>query len=325
MSATMIMTLCVPAFAIETEESQMDELLESKIAIESEIMDGEEFFEYLSCLPGTIITNEYDRYLEEKAGAEERIDRGVGTLEDRELVEFDYREYYYGLKEKSEEELAKMGYNPERIEIIKNFKGTESEIRLASADVAGTMTIVKVSKKSTNRLDIRVRYDFSVSGVFAIKKTDTILVGNVNEFVYDSDEDTATCGITYKAGGASKTYSKEVEPTIAKGTSYQTVQAPFEYTVYKPLGADSAYPYYISKGHMYVTFQNNDGKNQAIFSGEYKHLTITASVQDLIAAIIACETGAYSAGLMSITKFVLSVQESAKSYGYDEKLAKYVP
>ena len=65
-----------------------------------------------------------------------------------------------------------LGYDQNRINIIKNFQGSDAEIRRASADVSGTVLIIH-SQINDNVVTTRVRYRFYVDGVFARKKTDT--------------------------------------------------------------------------------------------------------------------------------------------------------
>ena len=185
--------------------------------------------------------------------------------------------------------------------------------------MSGTVLIIH-SQINDNVVTTRVRYRFYVDGVFARKKTDTVLLGNVNGFVYNDENTTASGSLSYKAGNASQEISVDIEPSVAKQTSYQTVIAPFDYTIYKPLGPDNAYPHYINSGSIYVTFENHNGSRQASFAGAYKHLTVTCSVSDLVKAVVTYKLNGVAGAVSSIMDFVLSIQEDAVSYGYDEKL-----
>lgn len=307
---------------IETHEDHSaitGQALDAEITAAEEEMSKDEFFEYFSSLPGTTTENEYDAFLAEQSQAITRIRNGEAQAGDEELAAFDYREYYYDLKELSESELSYLGYDQNRINIIKNFQGSDAEIRRASADVSGTVLIIH-SQINDNVVTTRVRYRFYVDGVFARKKTDTVLLGNVNGFVYNDENTTASGSLSYKAGNASQEISVDIEPSVAKQTSYQTVIAPFDYTIYKPLGPDNAYPHYINSGSIYVTFENHNGSRQASFAGAYKHLTVTCSVSDLVKAVVTYKLNGAAGAVSSIMDFVLSIQEDAVSYGYDEKL-----
>lgn len=159
---------------IETHEDHSaitGQALDAAITAAEEEMSKDEFFEYFSSLPGTTTENEYDAFLAEQSQAITRIRNGEAQAGDEELAAFDYREYYYDLKELSESELAYLGYDQNRINIIKNFQGSDAEIRRASADVSGTVLII-LSQINDNVVTTRVRYRFYVDGVFARKKTD---------------------------------------------------------------------------------------------------------------------------------------------------------
>lgn len=58
------------------------------------------------------------------------------------------------------------------------------------------------SQINDNVVTTRVRYRFYVDGVFAWKKTDAVLLGNVNGFVYNDENTTASGSLVYKAGNA---------------------------------------------------------------------------------------------------------------------------
>lgn len=121
---------------IETHEDHSaitGQALDAAITAAEEEMSKDEFFEYFSSLPGTTTENEYDAFLAEQSQAITRIRNGEAQAGDEELAAFDYREYYYDLKELSESELAYLGYDQNRINIIKNFQGSDAEIRRASS------------------------------------------------------------------------------------------------------------------------------------------------------------------------------------------------
>ncbi|WP_298025055.1 hypothetical protein [uncultured Dysosmobacter sp.] len=298
---------------------ETDQALDTAITIAEETMSKDDFFEYFSSLPGTSTQNEYDVFLEEQSNAIARIHDGTAQPGDEELASFDYRKYYYDLKELNEDELEYMGYDQKRIDIIKNFQGSEDEIRRASADVSGTVLIIH-SQISANIVTTRVRYRFYIDGVFAKKMTDSVCLGNANDFVYNDDKTTASCSLVYLAGNGTQEISKDVTPRIAPGTSYGTVIVPFDYTIYKPYGPSDAYPHYIKSGSVYVTFENNNGSRQAVFCGQYKHLTKSYSASDIIAAGINLIFGNYSATLINIVDFILKIQTNAESYGPHEAL-----
>lgn len=296
-----------------------DRDLDAKITAAEEKMSKAEFFEYFSSLPGTTTENEYDVFLAEQSRAITRICNGEAQAGDEKLAAFDYREYYYALKDLSTSELAHLGYDQNRINIIKDFHGSDAEIRSVSANVSGTVLIIH-SQISNNVVTTRVRYRFYVDGVFALKKTDAVLLGNANGFVYNDDNTTASGTLVYKAGNASHEVSVDIEPNVARGTSFQTVIAPFDYTIYEPFGIDNAYPHYISSGSIYVTFENHNSNRQAAFTGEYKHLTRTCSVSDLVRTIVSYELGGAASAIPNIIEFTLSIQTDAVSYGSSERL-----
>lgn len=146
---------------IETHEDHSaitGQALDAAITAAEEEMSKDEFFEYFSSLPGTTTENEYDAFLAEQSQAITRIRNGEAQAGDEELAAFDYREYYYDLKELSESELSYLGYDQNRINIIKNFQGSDAEIRRASADVSGTVLIIhsQINDNSSSKSELKM-------------------------------------------------------------------------------------------------------------------------------------------------------------------------
>ena len=90
--------------------------------------------------PNTITVNEYDLILESKAMAEMTLTNRLCTMDERidaeEALAFEPTERVYEYQNKTDEELIAFGLDAERISIIRNFQGTENEMRALAASVS---------------------------------------------------------------------------------------------------------------------------------------------------------------------------------------------
>ncbi|MCI5500212.1 MAG: hypothetical protein MR419_11915 [Clostridiales bacterium] len=88
--------------------------------------------------PNTETSSEYDAILKEKAEAKKVLASKNATASEKigaKLIEeFDPAAEVYRLQEKTDEELQKMGMSDARIQIIRNFKGTDAELQALSAN-----------------------------------------------------------------------------------------------------------------------------------------------------------------------------------------------
>ncbi|WP_315114587.1 hypothetical protein [uncultured Clostridium sp.] len=109
----------------------------------------------------TVIINEYDALKKLESQDELSLkEKGLSTLEIQN-VKNSISLMAENVKEKSKlpaDELKLMGYNDKQINIIKNFKGTEAELRAASGEVIYTISIngyVHNSAKTSANLQVR--------------------------------------------------------------------------------------------------------------------------------------------------------------------------
>lgn len=125
--------MCALFPAAIAAETTSEETWEGGYVFEPEPdLTNEEIIQMLENDPTTVKSNEYDSILQEKKVAKQVLASQNTTLaekmEARETLAFDPAEKVYELQEKSDEELRDLCIDNERIQIIRNFKGTDSEL-----------------------------------------------------------------------------------------------------------------------------------------------------------------------------------------------------
>lgn len=125
----------------------------------------EEIQEILESNPATVTINEYDAILNHKSTAQMTLaspeSSSLAKEVAKKVISFDPREQVYSMATKSDQELLAMGIDEARIKIIRNFSGTDAELRALSAEceVLGTPKYTKNSSGCWAKMTIFFSWD----------------------------------------------------------------------------------------------------------------------------------------------------------------------
>lgn len=167
----------------------------------------EEIVEMLKNDPNTETSSEYDAILKEKAEAKKVLASKNATASEKigaKLIEeFDPAAEVYRLQEKTDEELQKMGMSDARIQIIRNFKGTDAELQALSANcsVSGNP---KYTKNASGQW-AKITFAFSWDKEPIWQMRDALVAQATTGFLPDAVPDTK-CNINYKSPDGKVSY-----------------------------------------------------------------------------------------------------------------------
>lgn len=159
----------------------------------------EEIVEKLKNDPTTETCSEYDAILQEKAEATKVLASKSASASEKigaKLVEqFDPTAEVYKLQEKTDKELHEMGYSADRIQMIRNFRGTDAEMQALSANcsVSGYPTYTKNASGQWAKITLAFSWDKAPIW----KKRDAAVAQASTGFLTDTVPDTK-CNINYK-------------------------------------------------------------------------------------------------------------------------------
>ncbi|MGE4548183.1 MAG: hypothetical protein AB7C89_01395 [Intestinibacillus sp.] len=221
-----------------------------------------------------VTANEYDLLVQAKEEAERTLKNSKSAKADltkaQEILDYDPAERVQKLQSFSEEELRNLGFSEERIDIIKNFTGTEKELRALSANVTGALST------TTSRVSgvpwVRATYYFNWDGPIAFDTSyDVAQIGATHDFMFRTVSNNY-CTLNYSAYGAtgSTDYSKAATVQLMPKTQGYIGGASFSATEYK-----SGNTYYVRSGSISCSFSNaNKSSNQSNIEGSYLHSTL---------------------------------------------------
>lgn len=146
--------------------------------------------------PGVVVEifsyNEYEAAMEAA-----RTSRTADSIED---VHKQFSDYVYELQaNKTETELAELGYSDEQISLIKNYDGSQDIVSLFSASVSVTNSVSNYKyNSSTNKTSADIKFGFTWNGTAAHIYEDVLAVAWSEGFYCTSTADMSiTC--TYKS------------------------------------------------------------------------------------------------------------------------------
>lgn len=219
LSVVMMCSLIPTVFAVE-EASEAES--KGYIFEPEPNLTHEEIVEMLKNDPNTETSSEYDAILKEKAEAKKVLASKNATASEKigaKLIEeFDPTAEVYRMQEKTDEELQKMGMSDARIQIIRNFKGTDAELQALSANcsVSGNPKYTKNASGCWSK----VTFAFSWSDIPIWQSTDALVARSSTSY-YTRVPD-VKCNINYLTGTGSgqRIINKEYDASYLKNNPW---------------------------------------------------------------------------------------------------------
>lgn len=225
--------MCALFPAAMAAEATSEETWEGGYVFEPEPdLTNEEIIQMLENDPTTVKSNEYDSILQEKKVAKQVLASKNTTLaekmEARETLAFDPAKKIYELQEKSDEELRDLCIDNERIQIIRNFKGTDSEL-LALGATCSVSGHPKYTKNASGQwAKVTFTYFWDKAPIWQMR--DALVAASSDGFLPTSVPDTK-CTINY-VGPAGGVYTKTLTQSDFLECTYEnSTTAGFPFSV----------------------------------------------------------------------------------------------
>lgn len=234
----------------------------------------------------TVSYNEYDQLMQDKEDARRvLLKRNASSVEiaaAKEVLDLDPAETIYNLQEKSDTELKTRGLNEEDIARIRNFGGSDAELRAiaATCTVGGTP---KYTRNSSGRW-AKITMYFSWNRVPFWNSRDAVVAGANNSFLAQRVAD-SSCTINYTAYGTngSSDYTIYYDSNnmvinpfsggLVQAFSFPFAQDKFSYITWNDIS------YYAASGTATMVFKSVDDKQVSISYGHaHAKKNITASL-----------------------------------------------
>ncbi len=270
----LMISLCSSAFAISADDGYVTP---EEFFAPTTLPTHEEIIATIYDDPNTITRNEYDSILESKAAAEITLTNRRSTLDERidaqETLAFDPTEKVYEYQNKTDEELIVLGLNEERISIIRDFQGTEEEMRALAASVY-INSIPRYTVNAGGRWS-KVSMTFAWDSAPFWNYTDGMLAGatgnNLVERVDDTKAAVQYIPLLYPNGtnsqiNLSKT-AMEINPFsghLIQGFSFPTYMDKIDYNTWQ------SYSVYAASGSATFVFKSLDAQSVGLSYG-YAH------------------------------------------------------
>lgn len=162
----------------------------------------------------TIVVNEYSLVKELKTLSDKELkDKGLTEQDIKKIKSADFSKYIAELAKLDENDLEAKGYNQKKIEIIKNFKGTEEEmIALAATLTLNTSIFASGASSSFSYVTFDISYNWSSMPFWTL--TDYIGIAWSDGFYTDINNSYLTVTYRWNNGLSDdyESYSPIVEP-----------------------------------------------------------------------------------------------------------------
>lgn len=167
----------------------------------------EEIVAFLENSPNTQQSSEYDVLLQEKKQAKKVLASTTTTpsekLNAKLVLAFNPAKKVYQLQKKTNQELQEMGFSAERIHLIRNFKGTDAELRDLSA-VCSVSGNPKYTKNSSGQW-AKITFAFSWDKAPLLRYIDAVVAQATPGFLPDKVPD-VKCNINYLSPSGTPSY-----------------------------------------------------------------------------------------------------------------------
>lgn len=232
----------------------------------------EEIVAFLESSPNTQQSNEYDVILQEKERAKKILASNIATpieqVNAKIILSFDPAKKVYQLQEKTDQELQEMGMNAERIHIIRNFKGTDAEMRALSA-VCSVSGNPKYTKNASGQW-AKITFAFSWSDVPFYRYRDALVAQATTGFLPDKVPD-VKCNINYISPNGTPSYEYFDSSDLMQKSFQIGNPAGFSFPVWEERIAGVIRAWcYPQSGMATIVFRSKD-TNQVQLSYGYAH------------------------------------------------------
>lgn len=232
----------------------------------------------------TNIINEYEYITKLKAMSDDELYKlNINDEEIKEIRGIDFKSKLEERAKLDEATLKNIGYSDEEIKMLRNFKGTKSEIKSLTADMSYSMKGLwdaKVTGELCGGLGINdgtkssavLRYDWEWDKQPVINNTDIVAICWTDGFYFTSESWLTFANVSYKSIYFQYDEDYQVSQDIQANIGSETVGCYIKFPMYKEKNPGGEYAY---KGTLSVQLLKNSPQDFMNYKSAYGHSTVT--------------------------------------------------